>query len=323
MGNMRREQNQHGHITVAGTGFAVLDRVYADGGAPLEAMGGSCANVLVSLAMLDHSVAPVLALGEDQVGARLRSEFHAAGANVDYISLRAGVASPVLTQRVDTDSGQHYFSFFCLDTHEPLPRYQPIEDIDVERASEVLGACSVFYADRLSVSILDAMERAHRGGAYIYFEPSTIDHGDMFARAVSIASIFKCSSERLVDVSSYQMKDGVRIVTHGAKGLEIMRRGHTYWSEATPAVAVRDTCGSGDMVSVGVIDWLLAQNRADLDFDMIMEGVSAGQRLAAANCAFVGARGLFSTCGVDYARRLLDGRPVDVSHQLELFAHDG
>ncbi|MFX7849927.1 hypothetical protein ABTK11_22725, partial [Acinetobacter baumannii] len=66
----------------------------------------------------------------------------------------------------------------------------------------------------------------------------------------------------------------------------------------------------GDMVSVGVIDWLLAHRRGDDEqFSMaeFVRGVEAGQRLAAENCAFVGARGLFRERGADYARSILEG----------------
>jgi fructokinase len=320
--NMSSHSAIRADVDVAGTGFAVLDRVYADAEAPTEALGGSCGNVLVSLAMLEHKVAPVLALGADHVGEMLVSEFLRAGANVDYIVQRDGQLSPVLAQRVDTFSGQHCFSFYCPETEQALPRYQPIRGDDVERAAEVLEACSVFYTDRLSESILDAMERARRSGALVYFEPSAIEHSELFARAVALTSIFKCSADRLNDISSYSMlEDSVRIVTHGAKGLQIVGFGRSHWNEATPAIAVRDTCGSGDMVSVGIIDWLLRRRRRDFDLCAIVEAASAGQRLAAANCAFVGARGLFSSRGANYARRLLDGYPVDMSYQPDMFPH--
>ena len=55
-------------IEVAGTGFVALDRVYADGAQPFESLGGSCGNVLLSHAMLNRQVAPVLSIGNDPVG---------------------------------------------------------------------------------------------------------------------------------------------------------------------------------------------------------------------------------------------------------------
>ncbi len=114
-------------VDVAGTGFAVLDRVYADDYMSFEALGGSCGNVLVSLAMLDRSVVPLLTLGHDEVGDSLVDEFVRAGAETGYIFRRHDIASPVLAQRLDTMSGQHWFSFICPETEEELPRYRPIE----------------------------------------------------------------------------------------------------------------------------------------------------------------------------------------------------
>src|SRR5574338_205762 len=98
-------------VDVAGTGFTVLDRVYADDSDPFEALGGSCGNVLVSLALLNRSVAPVIALGCDDVGDALSVEFQLAGADTRYIFRSHYIASPILIQLVDTLQGQHEFSF--------------------------------------------------------------------------------------------------------------------------------------------------------------------------------------------------------------------
>jgi len=40
----------------------------------------------------------------------------------------------------------------------------------------------------------------------------------------------------------------------------------------------------------------------------LIEGIQAGQRLAAENCAYAGARGLFRSRGADYAREVLRER---------------
>ena len=61
-----------GDVDVAGTGFAVLDRIYTPGCSSVsEALGGSCGNVLISLAMLRRRVVPILSLGRDETGRRL------------------------------------------------------------------------------------------------------------------------------------------------------------------------------------------------------------------------------------------------------------
>ncbi|WP_372023732.1 PfkB family carbohydrate kinase [Tistrella mobilis] len=297
------------HVDVAGTGFTVLDRVYADGDLTDEALGGSCGNVLLSLAMLQRNVAPVLALGDDREGARLVDEFSQAGALVSYIHRRSGVRSPVLAQELDTTSGSHSFSFVCPETDEELPRYHPIGETELAFAAPVLTNCSVFYVDRLSESILEAMKMADSAGALIFFEPSDIQESHLFTEALSMCSILKYSEERLGERLAKVRAEYVRIVTYGAAGLEVCDASDTVWCKAFDAPSVLDTCGSGDMVSVGIIDWILANQfeRTRLKASDLLRGVVAGQRLAAENCAYAGARGLFKRRGADHALKLLRG----------------
>jgi fructokinase len=63
------------------------------------------------------------------------------------------------------------------------------------------------------------------------------------------------------------------------------------------------------MVSIGVIDWIISHGLGPdrLTAGALVEGVVAGQRLAAANCAYAGARGLFRSAGADYVRQVLRG----------------
>jgi fructokinase len=310
-------------IEVAGTGFAVLDRIYTGSREPVEALGGSCGNVLISLAMLKRAVAPLLVLGTDRVGQALVDEFEQAGADTQYILCRDDVESPILAQYIDTSSGQHSFSFICPETDRPLPRYKPIESAQVHSAHHVLKGCEVFYTDRLTAAIVEAMEEAVAGGAIVYFEPSEIADEVLFEQALELASIVKFSSDRLSDeMRAYRLRDdAITIVTHGSLGLEVHQAANSTWCSAIQAPFVRDTCGSGDMVTVGVIDWLLEHgSESAWTLENLVPGVVAGQTLAAANCAFPGARGLFSSRGADFARMVLQPGQCDLLSQLELFA---
>lgn len=301
-------------VDVAGTGFTVLDRVY-DGDRPTEALGGSCGNVLLSLAMLDRRVAPVLAFGLDEVGDRLVNTFAEAGADVRYIARRGDIATPLLAQQLDSDSGRHWFTTVCPETQQPFPRYTSIGPADVRCARAVIERCSVFYADRLSDAIVEAMERASEAGALVFFEPSAVDDAELFSRALRVTRILKYASDRLSpDVVERDLGSvAIAIVTHGPEGLEVCQGAVRHWCAAVRADVVRDTCGSGDMVSVGLIDWLL--RRPSWTFSSIFEGVNAGQRLAAVNCGFAGARGVFQRYGADVARAILDGASaVEVHH---------
>jgi len=312
------------NLDVAGTGFTVLDRIYSIDEPPFEALGGSCGNVLVSLAMLDRTVAPVLSLGNDQVGDDLVSEFAEAGAVTHYIYQHADRASPVLAQQFDRMSGQHSFSFFCPETERAYPRYEPIDREEALRAEAAFETCQVFYTDRISEGILHAMETAAASGAVVYFEPSAVDDFQLFERAVSLASIVKYSADRLDELwSKADLRTGaIAIVTHGADGLDVWQDGRTTHCAATAAPLVKDTCGSGDMVTVGLIDCILGRGASESTplVDDIIEGIKAGQRLAAANCAYFGARGLFKAHGAAVARRLLDDPAFCLDVQLDLFS---
>jgi fructokinase len=318
-----------GAVDIAGTGFAVLDRVYPTRGSSYETLGGSCGNVLISLAMLQRAVFPLLLLGADHVGDQLVSEFEEAGADTEFIFRRPNVGSPILAQQVDTDTGQHTFSFICPETEALYPRYRPIDDEIVRAARTVLDRCSIFYADRVSAAIVDAMETAAAAGAVIYFEPSAVGDMELFERAVRIAKVVKFSADRLEYFPALNgLSDtSVLIMTKGVEGLELHQGGATYQCEAYRAPFVADTCGSGDMVSVAIIDRLLARREdghpgvflPEEFLREIVRGVSAGQRLAAANCAYVGARGFFRQRGVEAVRQLLDEQAFYDGSQLDLF----
>ncbi len=311
-------------VDVAGTGFAVLDRVYAKREKAFEALGGSCGNVLVSLAMLQRSVFPLLALGDDAVGNSLVDEFVRAGADTRYISRRYGMSSPVVAQWLDPDVGQHSFSFICPDTEKDLPRYCAVDELEVEGAKPALSACEIFYTDCLNSSTFRAMQTAAESGSVVFFEPSTVDDDDLFDRAIDLCSIVKYSSDRLSDrIFARKLRAGtITIVTHGADGLEVKQGSQSVWCAAIKAPVVRDTCGSGDMVSVGIIDWMLThhwRNTKQPLLDAFLSGVVAGQRLAAINCAYAGARGIFRHHGANCARSILEGHFDDIAIQQDLF----
>lgn len=295
---------------VAGTGFTVLDRIYVAGGARAgEALGGSCGNVLISLAMLDHRVAPILNLGTDEVGDRLVGELQDAGALTSYVQRLPGLRSPVLAQILKHPEAAHSFSFTCPETDRPLPRYRPLARRDVERAMPALRKCAVFYTDRLTGPTLDAMQATRSNGATVFLEPSRLGDRALLERALTCADILKFSADRLGEVADaldYAPSLTV-IVTHGADGLEVRRDRQRLWFDAIPTNEVTDTCGAGDMVSVGIIDWILrcGARARPISLDSLLPGIVAGQRLAAANCAHVGARGLFRDQGRQQARAIL------------------
>jgi len=310
--NMRNNRHTASKLDVAGTGFTVLDRIYSNGALTDEALGGSCANVLVSLAMLRRQVAPVLRLGADAEGERLVNEFSEAGALIEFIYRHDDLRSPILTEIIDRSTSEHSFSFRCPETDQELPRYEPIDTHERELAQSVFSDCTVFYTDRLSPSIFEAMQIAADNGAIVIFEPSEIGDEGLYEEAMQVVTILKTSADCMGhDFDNPHEFDHsiIKIVTHGASGLEVRDAFGSNWCNAISAAVLLDACGSGDMVTVGLIDWILSNEigQSHMKAATILDGVIAGQRLAAENCGYVGARGLFRSKGPQFARSILDG----------------
>jgi len=298
------------HGKVVGTGLVALDRIHIGTAQPLlEELGGSCGNVLISLAMLGRSVTPLLRLGADSVGARLEQDLRLAGADTHLVIRRKDVRSPVIVELLDPTSSGHRFSFTCPSSSEKFGSFQPITPCELEPARPAVASCTIFYTDRLSDTICDAMETAAAGGAIVYFEPSSNSDPALFERGLATTQIFKYSVDRLSsDIATCLRSDGFSIVTAGNLGLEIRHGGEIHRCPASAADVVKDTCGSGDMVTLGLIDAILqsgASGASSLAFETVLTGVRAGQRVAAANCAYVGARGLFRERGVAHVRSIL------------------
>jgi fructokinase len=296
---------------VMGTGFVVLDRLFVDGVEVGAWVGGSCGNVLMSLAALGHAVSPVIALGADNVGAQILTEFESEGASSEFVRLAEDRSSPILIQRTCSKNGQHHYAFRSPETGAPLPRYEPIDVEDFRKSLSQLSRCRVFYADRVSPVIMEAMQVVRATGGLVFFEPSNAKAQDLLTAAIAVAHVVKVAADRIDPdlLIQHAGPDTMAIVTHGAEGLEV-RCGHARnWYPACHAPTVMDTSGAGDMVSAAVIDTFLATH-SDGAWGTVVStnlhrGVRAGQRLAAANCAFAGARGIFRETGRAVAKSIL------------------
>lgn len=294
---------------IGGVGFAGMDRIYVAGRPGfLQALGGSCGNVIVSLAMLGHKAVPIISVGTDPDGDLVAAEFAAAGARTEAIFRRRGRASPVMIEHLDAATATHRFSVADPESGQGLPRYWALDDRELAAAQTVLSGLGILYVDRLSRTAVLAMERAAAAGVLVYFEPSVIGSPDLFRRAVAVAHVVKYAEDRL----GRKLKDWtweertVTVRTRGASGLTVGRQGREATLPATPAPRVVDTCGAGDMVSVGILDHLARAGGTGMALDAaVLAGARAGQGLAAANCAFVGARGVFRALGADFAGGVL------------------
>jgi fructokinase len=292
-----------------GTGLVTLDRIHVGTPHPLfEELGGSCGNILISLAMLGHAVTPLVRLGADAVGERLERDLRLAGADTRFVWRRRDVRSPVIVELLDPETSEHRFASTCPVSSNRFDTHEPISPFELELARPSLSASRIFYADRVSETICEAMEEAAEGGAIVHFEPSDVADPSLFERALSIAHLVKYSLDRLPRALATRLRpNAFGIVTAGSLGLEVHHAGEFHRCEGSKAEKVLDTCGAGDMVSLGLLDAILQADCGPdaLTRETVLRGLNVGQRLAAANCAYVGARGLFRERGADHARSIL------------------
>lgn len=301
---------------VAGTGFATLDRIYMPTRErPIEALGGTCANVLISLAMLGHRVAPILTLGSDANSTFLLDEMRRAGCLTNFIFCDPNEESPVTVEFLDVALARHAFSSICPETHRQLPSYRPLAQSNAHRAKNVIRTASIFYVDRLSVTTLCAMEDASHSGAVVFFEPNAIRDFGLFRRALPFIDIMKVSADTRSEMDGLELEvPPYFITTLGSDGLTLQTSADILTLPSMIAPRLVDTCGAGDMVTTGLIHALMTAGvkRRSIRVEDVCSGLLMGQWLAALNCAFVGARGLFHAFGGVVLRDALASSPKHV-----------
>lgn len=288
--------------SVYGTGFLALDMVRsALRKTSISAYaGGTCGNVLAILAYLGWDAYPVARLNGDAASQRVRADLRSLGVKLDFAACKPVVSTPIVVQTIRrTPSGaRHRFAWTCPECGSTLPRFRAIPRSTVPRIVARMLHPSVFFMDRVSRSSLDLARAAATRGALVYFEPSVIGDATLFKRALRLAHVVKYSSDRLRSWGPHADSVLLEIQTLGERGLMYRSQlgGHATWMHlpSVPALKLIDACGAGDWCSAGIIarlgaaglDGLFAADEAE-----IAEAMRYGQKLAAWNCGFEGARG--------------------------------
>jgi len=295
------------NIYVLTTGFVALDVVRVAGNAGAQfAAGGSCGNVSANLAALGVGTCPAVLLGADEEGRTVYDDLAASGVQMQFVEQRPDVRTPVVIHDV-LEAGvfglDHRFVLEAPSTGEPLPRYTSIASSDVERVIRSEFKYRLLYFDRLSWPVLELARWAKANGALTFFEPSEISDASLFFTAQPLIDVIKFSAERIsaTDEVVHRFDNPIRIITRGSAGLTLNTRGEgssrrEFDLPAEIPATVIDSAGSGDAVSTGLIYSLVSHGLHGYVLpsdDQLMKGLQAGQRLAALNCSFVGARGAF------------------------------
>ena len=310
-----------------GTGLICLDLIYEGDlrSAPLAWAGGSCGNVLAILSYLGWRCYPIARLVSDFAGQYILCDLQRWGVSLEFAQLQPRKSTPIFVQRIRRDGygiPSHTFSSRCPACGERLPGYQPVPLVAARTAAASIGAASIFYLDRLSPGALALARHYSEKGALVVYEPSGIGEPALFREALSLSHIIKYSEDRLGELPDRHcmQQHCLEVQTSGKRGLHYRRIGRgssvPEWQSLPSFMirAVRDTAGSGDWCTAGLIHCLgqIGQSGFLGTSDIQVErSLMFGQAMAALSCCFVGARGaMYSTTQEEFrvaVRRILFG----------------
>lgn len=289
---------------VAGVGLVTLDVVthrnyYVE---PQFCAGGTCGNVLAILSYLGWSAYPIARLNGHVTAKRVKDDLKRWGVNLDFIGAGPTCDTPVVIQRIATDSAGrpvHRYSLTCPHCGKWLPGYRPIKIPAAEQISNELKKAEVFFLDRISPGNLLLAKKSAERGALVFFEPSGLGEPRLFNQALAVAHVVKYSADRITALPN-RLRPLLEIKTLGASGLRyraVLPRFNTGGWQNVKAFQVpqfMDAGGSGDWTSAGIIDRLGRRGSAGLraaSGTMVKAAFQRAQAMAAWNCSFFGARG--------------------------------
>lgn len=305
---MRNHHSAGAAPLAIGTGLVALD-VVITAGDPRPAqqwVGGTCGNVMLALRYLGWHSAPVARLSEGQASTRVLADLRAWGVSTEFVTVGDDGSTPVIVHRIGrtvTGEPYHTFSWRCPNCGTRLPGYKPVLASAAERLIDRLDTAQVFFFDRASRGALVLARAFAARGAAVLFEPSAVGNPVLFREAWQLAHIVKYSHERLHDLPAdleESTEARLQIETLGQEGLRYRSRlpgsRTRTWRrlDALAAESVKDSAGSGDWCTTGIIHRLLRCGRKGLmtaTDSGLSDALRYGQALAAWNCGFQGARG--------------------------------
>lgn len=283
-------------------------------------IGGSTGNVLSILAFLGWESLPLVNLGRDHVGATIHREFTKLGANMRHVRLDRGLTSPMLYQFAGEPCGAPRYSFACPVCGQTRRFNENLVDSGGDEFLRCAAESNVFFFDRVTTGTVRMAQAARAGGAFVFFEPSSISADrSLFDAALSCAHVVKYSADRIRESLDHRLCLGfIEIQTLGARGLRFRKYSLAPdWIEL-PALhtnSVADTSGAGDWCTAGFLHALFAScggnEFGELGYNEIYRSLRLGQSIAALSVGHVGARGMMRAWqpsdALEMAQQILDG----------------
>jgi sugar/nucleoside kinase (ribokinase family) len=312
-GGRRKRLKQRRVPWVVGAGLITLDIVLGTEH-PREALahmaGGTCGNVLSTLAYLGWQAEPIARFGSDRAGDAILDDLRRSGVAINSVHRQIDAETARIAQEVIRTPARgirHRFLFSCPACGAKFPRHRPPKWEQYEAVTGRREVPDVFFFDRVSATTLALAEWFREQGTLIYFEPSSIGRVEEFKRAAELSDIVKYSKDRLH--SSLASLGGlekvlsrlprVEIETRGEQGLRyrinVAPRKSGAWT-TQPAFHVapfRDAAGAGDWCSSGFLYQLKSERGSGSELltrERIDHALAFGQALAALSCLYLGPR---------------------------------
>ncbi len=278
--------------SIISAGYMPLDVIMTEHGLVARRAGGTAANVAAILSFLGWQATLAGQAGDDVAGMTLTADLASAGVDVTHVHRVPGVATPRLIHSVRRDG--HSFRWSCPACGERLPRSRPLTLEGAQRLILSMPRTSVYFFDRANAGTLALAEHYAELGSVVVYEPSVPANAEMLRRAVRVANVIKHSDDRSVggleDLAITPQTGQVRIVTHGAHGLELrVGKGRPRRLAALPTHSV-DNGGAGDWTTAGLLADAIGPG--GLEQGRLVDALRFGQALAALSCTAPGARGL-------------------------------
>jgi fructokinase len=279
--------------TVISAGYMPLDIITPPSGPVARQAGGTAANLAAALAFFGWDAVLAGQIGRDAAGSEFISDIRSAGVGADQIHRPEGGSTPRLIHSIEL--GVHTYSYSCPKCSSRFPRSRPLTIDQAQQCIDAHPRAGVFFFDRANAGTLLLAEHYHAHGALVVFEPSVPANAETLSRAVAVSKVIKHSDDRTVggiDSLTIARPEGqIRIVTHGAGGLEL--RIGTKATRRLPAFSspTLDAGGAGDWTTAGFLIKAAAHG-GEADLSDVDGALRFGQALAALNCATPGARGL-------------------------------
>lgn len=271
-------------------GYMPLD-IVAYGGDTWHAAGGTAGNVAAILGFLGWQSNVVAEVGSDCAGRVWLRDMEKANVSLQSVRIRAGMATPRIFHAIDYSG--HRYRYSCPVCQERLPQSRPLTVAHAKAMLTCVPAPDIYFFDRANAGTLVLAEHFRARGSQVVFEPSRVGRRDYLERAVDVAHVIKCASDRSIDIEHLLpvRPRQVAIVTSGVHGASF-RVGKGAWHNS-PAFSypVIDAGGAGDWTTAGMLH-ALSQREERLSVRVVRETLRWGQALAAVSCGAPGARGL-------------------------------